>query len=111
MEGRRSAEIANQLEEWPLGDLRDAGEAVTALLEHPGWTVVDELLTIVHDRGVQRLKAERTPLGQAEYAQQLGFLNGLGCAADAVRTVQEKAREAVQHLIEAERDASAERTP
>lgn len=57
-------------------------DAIKALLESPGWTLVEDLIERVHQEAVTRLLlahagTEGRVFEQAEYARLLGFLSGL----------------------------------
>jgi hypothetical protein len=57
-------------------------DAVQAMLDHPGWGLVEDLLERTHAEATTRLLfthagADGSVLGQAEYARLLGFLSGL----------------------------------
>lgn len=67
-------------------------DAVRALLDSPGWRVIDELTDAVHGAAVNRLLfahagSEGRVLDQAEYARLLGFLAGLDQARVAAESV------------------------
>jgi hypothetical protein len=114
MEGRKSPELANlfrqlHVDDTTLGQVVEIGRDVESLLGQPGWQVVAELLTELRRRGVDQLTLGAKPLEQAEYAQRLGFLNGVQTALDAAQTVIELADETRRRLEEDARLASESR--
>jgi hypothetical protein len=115
MEGRYSTQIAalitarqESAQNRTWGDLIDEGEAVESLLEHPGWVHVQGLLDELHAAAMHDLKTGRKPLEQAEYAQKLGFLNGLEVAADCARTAIGKGEWARNRVNQAAESAARE---
>jgi len=57
-------------------------DAVQAMLDHPGWQLVERLLDETHADATTRLLfghagSDGSVLEQAEYARLLGFLSGL----------------------------------
>jgi hypothetical protein len=75
-------------------------DQVRALIESPGWALVNELVDVAHGDAVRRLLFTHTGatgrvLDQAEYARLLGFLSGLGqarVAAEALLMHAERAQ-------------------
>jgi len=82
-------------------------DAVRAMLESPGWTVVAELLDDVHAEAVSRLLfshagSEGRILEQAEYTRLLGFLSGIRqtrVAAEAFLMHAERVRTKETHDV------------
>lgn len=110
MEGRSQIQVASLLADTPLGELRDHGDTIRSLIEHPGWALVDGLMDRAHSNGTRRLIDAKSPLEQAEYAQDCGFLRGLAFAQDVVATLLAKAEYAQQKLNEDAESAAREAT-
>jgi hypothetical protein len=88
--GRKSPELANLLTSlYGDDDPRRAvemGREVEELVNHPGWAVIEQL--VGHPPAARSRPADAgfPPLdSKAEYAQRLGFLNGIGVSLDAAR--------------------------
>lgn len=89
--GRVSPELGNLFDKL-YGDVEpyqivELGRDVQDLVTHPGWVAVTRVVEALRERGVGQLMQGQKPLEQAEYAQRLGFLNGVGVALDAAATV------------------------
>jgi hypothetical protein len=111
MEGRNSVELANLLDKVTENDpsrVVQFGRDVEGLLGHPGWTVVEDLLTSLRHRGMDDLLRGQKPLEQAAYTQKLGFLNGVNTALDAVATVLDSAAKARKFLDDSAARQAAE---
>ena len=111
MEGRKSPELANlfrqlHADDTTLGQVVELGRTVESLTDHPGWEVIAGLLGELRRRGFDQLTRGK-PLQQAEYAQQLGFLNGVQTGLDAAQTVIELAAE-TRRKLEAEARLASE---
>jgi hypothetical protein len=78
--GRNSPELANLLDSLTENDphrVVEMGRDVEGLTANDGWLVVARLLAELRQRGMDQLLRGGKPLEQAQYAQQLGFLNGV----------------------------------
>lgn len=112
-EGRKSAELANLFNELhgdttSLGAVLEIGRDVEGLATHPGWAHVETLLVALKERTMTGLMRGTKPKEATEYAQQLGFLNGVHTALDAVATIQHEAdrvRRALEKDIESQETA------
>lgn len=74
-----------QLKRRDQDNLPSEHDAIRAMVQGPGWKLLNELLDQAHGDAVRRLLfshsgAEGRVLDQAEYARLLGFLSGLGQA-------------------------------
>jgi hypothetical protein len=106
--GRNSPELANLLDSLTENDphrVVEMGRDVEGLTANDGWLVVARLLAELRQRGMDQLLRGGKPLEQAQYAQQLGFLNGVNTALDAVATVLDSAAKARQYLDNSARQA------
>jgi hypothetical protein len=101
--GRKSPELANLLTSlYGDDDPRQAvemGREVEEMVNHPGWAVIEQLVTTLRQRGLDQLMQGSRPLdSKAEYAQRLGFLNGIGVSLDAARSVIDRGTRELRRL-------------
>jgi hypothetical protein len=78
---------------------------IEGLLAHPGWGLVQRMLSALHDQSIHELTGRTTkPLeSRAEYAHKLAFASGVQtakAAADAVRTIAARERRIVERQIQ-----------
>lgn len=95
---------AETLKKWEADDLLLAASLVSDLRDHPGWEVMERLVTERREREV-RVLIHGPVLGQAEYAERTGRLSGLESsllAVEAVLFAAEEREQAEQAAAEAD---------
>jgi hypothetical protein len=103
-----STEIAHELSTWTLEQRQEAGPAMEELEQMPGFEIVTALAERVRKRKLESLLAADKPREAAEYARDLGEINGLRIAEQIVSTVKAKAEDADKQLEQRLAGAAAE---
>lgn len=103
IQGTPTAVISSRLKHWTSEELQLAAKDMEALRETRGWQTVVELLTEAHQAALTRLIRGTAKTDAAVYAKELGMLDGITLAADAVETIL-----AVAKAARAEADRLAE---
>lgn len=90
------------MEGWTLEELFDAGDAISGLIAHPGWQIIERILDAERELLDRRLDTDRPLESRADYAAAHGRRGGLLAARQAARTVlarytAELARQKAQH--------------
>jgi hypothetical protein len=92
-----------------LAELFRAGDVVESLLDHPGWVVVQSLLSRERSEIDARLNGSK-PLEHVEYAHMHGQLRGLNASMDAALAVRDHAA-AVRREQELKHEGAGESVP
>ena len=94
--GKRSdPHYTRHLREFALEELFAAGEAVEALVEHPGWVHVQAIVDAEIAEIDRSLDGREEPLSQAQYALKHGRRGGLTAVRNAVDTTLDYYRRAL----------------
>lgn len=118
MEGRVDPGVKNYLaDKRSLHERVEIADVFESLTSHPGWVLMDEIVSEMHDRGEERLqqlalkRAMSTEVADAiDFAQRRGVQNGLVFHRDVVASVLDSAKTAAEQLKRtAALDESAER--
>jgi hypothetical protein len=93
-----SPEIAAELKDWTLERRQEAGPVIEELEQAPGFVLVSDLADRVLKRKMEALLASGKPREAAEYARDLGEINGIRIVQAVIETVKAKAKEADDEL-------------
>ena len=95
----REPRINRHLVNWPPEVKVEASEHLVALTQQPGWKILIGLLHDEREKSLQMLVVD-SPRGKeaAEYAKELGRIEGLALAEAAIETVLTAAEEADRQL-------------
>lgn len=106
MEGKAHPGVKNHLARtWTLGQRVDAHEVMESLTQHPGWTLLEELVDDAIERSEAHLSKEAEavalsvdPAEAVAFAQKRGLHNGLSFHRDVVASVLDSAKTAADEL-------------
>lgn len=108
MQDQVSTEIAESMAKWPLEQRQDAGPIIEELEQTPGYRMLADLAESVRQRKLQRLLTSGKPREAAEYARDLGEINGISIVQAIVETVKAKSKDADKQLEQRLAGAAAE---
>lgn len=98
MQDQISTEVAEELRTWTLEERQEAGATIAELERTPGYALVARLAEQIRKRKLDALLASGKPREAAEYARDLGEINGIRVVEAIVQTVKAKAEAADKEL-------------
>lgn len=106
MEGRTDPGVKNYLSgTWTLGQRVDSAAVMQSLMEHPGWALMDEIVSAAHARSVKNLLVlshntalSTDPERAVAYAEKVGRQDGITFHRDVVASVLDSAKTAALEL-------------